>query len=99
MERSPITSTGVSQRRKPAFIFKENQSYTFSQIFDLKFESDEILAELGYQYEIVPLALAQSPLPEQNTRIQYFVRVIERLRELASRFCRQSPAFVLSDYG
>lgn len=47
-------------------ILREEGSYTFSQIFELPYETTEILAELGYQYKIVPLELAQSTaaLPE-----------------------------------
>lgn len=47
-------------------ILREEGSYTFSQIFELPYETAEILAELGYQYKIVPLELAQSTaaLPE-----------------------------------
>lgn len=47
-------------------ILREGVSYTFSQIFELPFETEEILAELGYQYRIAPLELPQqaASLPE-----------------------------------
>jgi hypothetical protein len=47
-------------------ILREEGGYTFSQIFELTFETEDILAELGYQYKITPLELAQSTsaLPE-----------------------------------
>lgn len=38
----------------------EGASYTFSQIFELPYETEEILTDLGYQYQIAPLSLAQS---------------------------------------
>ncbi len=41
-------------------ILIEGTSYTFSQVFELPYETEEILAELGYQYQIAPLALVQS---------------------------------------
>jgi hypothetical protein len=46
-------------------ILIEGTSYTFSQVFELPYETEEILAELGYQYQIAPLTLGQSasPLP------------------------------------
>jgi hypothetical protein len=67
------------EQTKPGFILKQDQSYTFSNIFDLKFETDEILAELGYQYQIVPLELPHYPLSEPNSLDQLRKKMRSRL--------------------
>jgi hypothetical protein len=40
-------------------LLNENQSYTFSKIFDLKIDADELAAELGYSFERKRLQLPQ----------------------------------------
>ncbi len=67
------------EQTKPGFILKQDQSYTFSNIFDLKFETDEILAELGYQYQIVPLELPHYALSEPNSLDQLRKKMRSRL--------------------
>ncbi len=40
-------------------ILNENQSYTFSKIFDLKIDADELAADFGYSFERKRLQLPQ----------------------------------------
>ncbi|WP_235678283.1 hypothetical protein [Cylindrospermopsis curvispora] len=54
-------------------ILQENQSYTFRSYFEMCYEADEILAELGYN-----LLRRHISLPKSN-------RCLERLQELKQR--------------
>ncbi|MBW4612579.1 MAG: hypothetical protein KME21_04740 [Desmonostoc vinosum HA7617-LM4] len=56
-------------------IIQPNQSYTFSKYFELPFSPEDILAELGYDYERERLQL---PTTEYPAQIQELQRVIER---------------------
>lgn len=47
---------------------QEGSSYTFPQIFDLPIETEEIIADLGYRYRILPLSLPYR-FPGSNVRI------------------------------
>ncbi len=64
-------------------ILIEGTSYTFSQVFELPYETEEILAELGYQYQIAPLTLVQSAssLPTTVTLLRQQMR--DRLPNVA----------------
>jgi len=65
-----VTSTKVMTRRR---ILQEGQSYTFRSYFEMPYEADEILAELGYA-----LVKTRLDLPRSN-------RQLERLEELQQR--------------
>jgi len=65
-----VISTKVMTRRR---ILQEGQSYTFRSYFEMPYEADEILAELGYA-----LVKTRLDLPRSN-------RQLERLQELRQR--------------
>ena len=65
-----VTSPKVMTRRR---ILQEGQSYTFRSYFEMPYEADEILAELGYA-----LVKTRLDLPRSN-------RQLERLEELRQR--------------
>jgi len=65
-----VTITKVMTRRR---ILQEGQSYTFRSYFEMPYEADEILAELGYA-----LVKTRLDLPRSN-------RQLERLEELRQR--------------
>jgi hypothetical protein len=65
-----VTSTKFMTRRR---ILQEGQSYTFRSYFEMPYEADEILAELGYA-----LVKIRLDLPRSN-------RKLERLEELRQR--------------
>jgi hypothetical protein len=67
---SVVTSPKVMTRRR---ILQEGQSYTFRSYFEMPYEADEILAELGYA-----LVKTRLNLPRSN-------RQLERLEELRQR--------------
>ncbi len=60
-------------------ILQEEKTYTFSQIFELNFETEEILAELGYTYTIRPLNLPRANLDLQPTLKNIQSQMQERL--------------------
>ena len=64
-------------------ILREEGGYTFSQIFELTFETEEILAELGYQYKITPLELAQSTSASPETILLLRQQMRDRLPHVA----------------
>jgi hypothetical protein len=68
--------------RRP--ILQEGQSYTFRSYFEMPYEADEILAELGYA-----LVRTRLELPRSN-------RNLERLQELQQRIEDSLPLVSLS---
>lgn len=65
-------------------ILQEGQSYTFRSYFEMPYEADEILAELGY-------ALVRTPLELPRTN-----RQLERLEDLRQRINDVLPLVSLS---
>jgi len=65
-------------------ILQENQSYTFRSYFEMPYEADEILAELGYSLIRKHLTLPRSD------------RHLERLEELKQRIEESLPLVSLS---
>lgn len=65
-------------------ILQEGQSYTFRSYFEMTYEADEILAELGYA-----LSRASLELPRTN-------RQLERVAELRQRINESLPLVSLS---
>lgn len=68
--------------RRP--ILQQGQSYTFRSYFEMPYEADEILAELGYA-----LVKTRLDLPRSN-------RQLERLQELRQRIDESLPLVSLS---
>lgn len=60
-------------------ILHAENTYTFSQIFELRRETDEVLAELGYEYRIIPLTLPTAPLTSAQTIAQIGTQMRDRL--------------------
>ena len=58
-------------------ILQEDQSYTFRSYFELPYEADEIIAELGYS-----LIKQDLSLPKNNEKILEFVAVKEKIKTL-----------------
>jgi hypothetical protein len=66
------------------------QPYTFSKIFDLKIEADELVAEFGYTLQRTALNLPQYPgeldrLEELRSRIQEVLPYVSLVNETARR--------------
>jgi hypothetical protein len=66
------------------------QPYTFSKIFDLKIEADELVAEFGYTLQRTPLNLPQysgelDRLEELRSRIQEVLPYVSLVNETARR--------------
>ena len=68
--------------RRP--ILQQGQSYTFRSYFEMPYEADEILAELGYA-----LVKTRLDLPRSD-------RQLERLQELRQRIDESLPLVSLS---
>lgn len=71
-------------------ILKEGQSYTFRSYFEMPYEADEILAELGYSLIRSRLVLPKSDrslarLPELKQRLEETVLLISLSSEAARR--------------
>ena len=60
-------------------ILQEGINYTFSQIFELSGETDEVLADLGYSYQIAAIDLPVSLLHVPETLQTIGVKMRERL--------------------
>jgi hypothetical protein len=76
-----------------------NQSYTFSKIFDLKPEVDELVAELGYSLQRVPLDLPQyagelDRLPQLRQRIEEIRPFVNLANEATRREVLISPVMM-----
>lgn len=77
-------------------ILQPGQSYTFRQYFELPFESDDILAELGYSLERVELALTRysgklDRLEESQRRIRENLQYASLSSEQARRELLVAP--------
>jgi hypothetical protein len=70
-------------------ILKQGQSYTFRQYFELAFEPDAILAELGYSLARVGLDLAQHT--GELDRLEESERRIRENLQYASLTSEQHP--------
>ena len=59
-------------------ILQENQSYTFRSYFELPYDTDDILAELGYRFQIQRLSLPRSQieLPRLNDLKQLLEEIL-----------------------
>jgi hypothetical protein len=71
-------------------ILTPQQPYTFSKIFDLKIEADELVAEFGYTLQRTSLHLAQytgelDRLEELRLRIQEVLPYVSLVNETARR--------------
>jgi hypothetical protein len=71
-------------------ILTPQQPYTFSKIFDLKIEADELVAEFGYTLQRISLNLPQysgelDRLEELRSRIQEVLPYVSLVNETARR--------------
>lgn len=59
-------------------ILQENQSYSFRSYFELPYDTDDILAELGYRFQIQRLSLPRSEieLPRLNDLKQLLEEIL-----------------------
>lgn len=59
-------------------ILQENQSYSFRSYFELPYDTDEILAEFGYRFQIQRLSLPRSEieLPRLNDLKQLWEEIL-----------------------
>jgi len=59
-------------------ILQENQSYSFRSYFELPYDTDDILAEFGYRFQIQRLSLPRSErdLPRLNDIKQLFEEIL-----------------------
>jgi hypothetical protein len=75
--------------RKPK-ILQEDQSYSFRSYFELPYEIDEILAELGYSFAITDLQLPTSPQPfDRVSTLQQQIQEILPYVSLSSETSRR----------
>lgn len=51
-------------------ILKKEKSYTFSDYFDFNYPTEDIVAELGYQYHLTKLSLPHKSVGHQLTNLQ-----------------------------
>ena len=77
-------------------ILQEGQSYTFRSYFEMPYEPDEILAELGYTLVRSPLSLpkATTPfegLPELRQRLENILPLVSLTSEMARREILVAP--------
>ncbi len=91
-----LTSTKVMSRRR---ILQEDQSYTFRSYFEMPYEADEILAELGYSLLRKPLDLPRSDrhlerLEELRQRIDASLLLVSLSSETARRETLVAPALL-----
>ena len=77
-------------------ILEEGQSYSFRQYFELPYEPDEILAELGYGLTVGKLSLPQSEQPfvrlsSLRQQIEEVLPLVSLTSEMARREVLVSP--------
>ncbi|NES84316.1 MAG: hypothetical protein F6K10_24515, partial [Moorea sp. SIO2B7] len=77
-------------------ILKEDQSYTFGSYFQLSYEPDDILAELGYRFSQSRLLLPQGKrlpeqIPELRQRIERTLPFVTLTSETARRETLVAP--------
>ncbi|MEB3337030.1 MAG: hypothetical protein VKJ46_06180 [Leptolyngbyaceae bacterium] len=75
---------------RPPKVLNPNEAYTFSRYFELAFDIEDILADLGCKIERAPLALPLAPqqldrLPELQEQIQDGIRYVGITSEQARR--------------
>ncbi len=71
-------------------ILQEDQSYTFRSYFEMNYEVDQILAELGYAFAIAPLTLPRAErLPEQLAQLKQDLQQTLPLTRLSSETARR----------
>lgn len=80
----------------PPSILQPGQSYTFRQYFDLPFEPEDILAELGYGFDRTELNLARysgqlDRLEESQRRIRENLQYVSLTSEQARRELLVAP--------
>ena len=80
-------------------ILQEGQSYTFRSYFEMPYEADEILAELGYALVKTRLDLPRSTrqlerLEELRQRIDESLLLVSLSSETARRETLVAPAFL-----
>ena len=51
-------------------VLQDGTTYTFSQIFELNSETEEILADLGYRYRSAPLSLHSVEVPRLAQQLE-----------------------------
>lgn len=78
-------------------ILQEGQSYTFRSYFEMPYEADEILAELGYALVRIPLELPRTSsqlerLEELRQRINDVLPLVSLSSETARRETLVAPA-------
>ena len=84
-------------------IIRKDRSYTFSEYFDLTYPTEDIVAELGYQYELTKLTLpyAELPHPLDQLRAMFYKKLphISLTSETAKREVMIAPILLeLLDY-
>jgi hypothetical protein len=89
---------------KPS-ILKENKNYTFADYFDLSYSTKEVIAELGYQFQLEKLALPCASIIDNDKIVQLKENLYKKLpyislnSEMAKRGFLISPLlFLLLDY-
>ncbi|MFQ3612496.1 MAG: hypothetical protein SNJ68_02125 [Cyanobacteriota bacterium] len=70
-------------------ILQEDESYTFRSYFEMPYEPDDILAQFGYQLEIVELELPTAPSPPQIQTLKNRIRQSLPLVSLSSETARR----------
>ncbi|NET58756.1 MAG: hypothetical protein F6K47_22160 [Symploca sp. SIO2E6] len=80
-------------------ILQEGQSYTFRSYFEMPYEPDEILAELGYTLVRSSLSLpkTQTPferLPELRQRLEKILPLVSLTSEMARREILVAPILI-----
>lgn len=80
----------------PLTILQTDQSYTFRSYFEMAFEPEDILADLGHSLGVERLSLPQSPHPlpwvdELQQRLERTLRVVSLTSEQARRETLVAP--------
>ena len=84
-------------------ILKRGHSYSFADFFELSYSTEDVLAELGYGYELTKLTLPRAELahPLDELRAQFYKRLphVSLTSETAKREVLIAPVlFELLDY-
>ena len=80
-------------------ILKQGKSYTFSDYFELNYPTEDILAELGYQYQVTKLSLPHISLTSETAKREVMVApiLLELLDEMDLKIEIEYPVYV-SEY-
>ncbi len=86
--------TAIAMSKRP--ILQEGQSYTFRSYFEMPYEPDEILAELGYGLMRSQLSLPKTTepferLPELRQRLEKILPLVSLTSEMARREILVAP--------